>query len=148
MYTLSLHDALPILLVAEHVIPRETLQIAVEDDADEFAGAVYHRAAGVAADDVSGADEVKRRFQIEARLALLPQRRQVERRLVLHFLRAFVKRTERRKRGHGFVVLLVAFYDAKGEAQGERGVGITRRSEQRVAGARNRRERLLLDPRL
>jgi len=36
-------------------------------------------------------DEVKRRFEVQLRLALLPQRRQVERRLAVHLARAFVE---------------------------------------------------------
>src|SRR5665213_2554256 len=50
------------LLVGVGIIPGKALQVAVENDADEFAGAVNHRTAGVASDDVVGADEIQRGF--------------------------------------------------------------------------------------
>ena len=50
----------PALLVAEGFVPGKALQVAVENDAYEFPGPVHHRAAGIPADDVAGADEVER----------------------------------------------------------------------------------------
>ena len=132
------------LLLAEGVVGRQALQIAVEDDADVFARAVHHRASRVAADDVGCADEVKRRLQVQLRLALLPQRRQVERRLAIHLARALVETAQRRHRRNLLPIFLVAFHHAEAQAQRERRVWITRRAEQRIARARNRRLRLLL----
>ena len=47
------------MFVREREVPRQALEISVKDDADEFAGAVDHRAAGVAADNVRRADEIE-----------------------------------------------------------------------------------------
>ena len=69
----------PALTVVELIVPRQRLQVAVEDDADELVGAVHHRAAGVAADDVGGEDEVERRLVVlQRRLLGHPRLREIE----------------------------------------------------------------------
>src|SRR5947207_5614957 len=54
--------------IVELVVPRERLQVAVEDDADEFARTIDDRTSGVAADDVYRADEIERRGSLDRRL--------------------------------------------------------------------------------
>src|SRR5262245_34488588 len=63
------------LFLAKGVIPRQALQIAIKDDPDKLAGPIDDRAAGVAADDVAGADKIERRFEVQPRTGLDPARR-------------------------------------------------------------------------
>ena len=92
-------------LLREHEVEHERLDIAVEDNADHLGVLVDHRAAGVSADDVRGRNEVERRPHVEPALALVPARRQVERRLVLVLLRALVEPSEIGHGPHRFAVL-------------------------------------------
>src|SRR5207253_1920594 len=91
----------------ESVVPWQAFQISVEDDADKFTRATDHRAAGVAPDDVIGADKVIRSLEIQGRLALLPRGRQIKRRPVLHRLGPLIKTRQRGEGSDGFAVLLV-----------------------------------------
>ena len=59
------------------------MNVAVENDADEFIRFVYHRAATVAADDVCVGNEIELGRQIEIGLLLNPPLRQIERWLVV-----------------------------------------------------------------
>ena len=56
---------MPRLVIGVDEVAHQAMAIAIEVDADEFAGAIEHRAAGVAADRVRGGDEVERRLGIE-----------------------------------------------------------------------------------
>ena len=53
-------------LIVVAVVEDERLDVAVEDQADDFVVSVHDRAARVAADDVCRGDEVERRFQIQS----------------------------------------------------------------------------------
>jgi hypothetical protein len=78
------------LFVGVNAIEHERLNIAVENDADEFVHFVHDRAAAVAADDVGVRDKVIFRFRIERGLLVDPALREVERRLVRLFLFVFL----------------------------------------------------------
>src|SRR4051794_33632941 len=67
----------------ENEIPHERLDVAVEDEADDFALAIDDGAARVAADDVIGADEVEGRLHVDVLLVLEPATGQVVGRLVV-----------------------------------------------------------------
>ena len=67
------------LFVRVNEIANEAVAVAVEVDADQFAGPVEHGAAAVAADRVGSADEIERRFQIQFRLRIEPAFREFER---------------------------------------------------------------------
>ena len=110
------------VVVAE--IGGERLDVAVEDDADELSFLVHDRAAGVAADDVVGADEIERHVEIEGGFFRDPARWEVEGRFVVLLGAAGVEAGEGRHRGDGGAVFFVAFHGAVAEAQGEGGVGV------------------------
>ena len=58
--------------VAVGVVEYQRLDVAIEDDANEFALAVDDGGAGVASDDVRRADEVERRVELHLVLGLVP----------------------------------------------------------------------------
>ena len=105
------------------------MDVAVENQTDQFPRPVHHRAAGVAADDVGGRDEIEwgpHKGLVAAQLILLlsPAGRQIEGgRLPLG-----VDPVEQpRIGGEGsdrLAALLVALHGAEGEPQCERGIGI------------------------
>ena len=72
----------PRLLVAVDEIEHQRLDVAVEDDPDELALAIHHRAAGISADDIRGGDEVERGREIDLCFGVGPNRWQIERRAV------------------------------------------------------------------
>ena len=124
----------PALLVAEYIVPDQRWQIAVEDDAHQFAVAVDHRAARVAADDVGGADEVQRRVEIQLRFC--------SSQLFGRAKGGWLPCSSARRYAPAMVVQggivlpasLVTFDQSKGQAQREGGVGIGLGAEQREAG--------------
>jgi hypothetical protein len=62
------------LLIGVGELVGDALAVGVEDDADEFAGAVDDGAAGVAAGDVGGADEIQGDGGVEFILGIFPTR--------------------------------------------------------------------------
>lgn len=128
----------PGLDVGVNEVEHQRLNVAVEDQPDDFACAVDDRAAGVTADDVGRADKVKRRGQVE---------------LVLGFERAFgqfptaaccrgprrawMVAAQRRDRFDLLARLAKAFDRAEGQPQREGGVGIGVRAGQLVLGPRD-----------
>ncbi len=127
------------------VVADEGLDVAVEDDADELAGAVDHGAAGVAADDVGRAHEVKRHGEIEGGFLLDPARREIEGRLVVLLGGAGVEAGEIRRGGNLLAVLDVAFHRAVAEAEGEGGIGVVVGAVDGEAGFADEGLGLLLD---
>src|SRR5262249_14974118 len=69
--------------VGEDEVQHQRLDVAVKDQTHHLRVLVDNGTAGVAADDVGGADEVQRRLQVELVPGLDPTGRQVERRLVV-----------------------------------------------------------------
>src|SRR5664279_3049551 len=67
------------LFVGVNAIEHERLNVAVEDDADEFVRFVHDWTAAIAADDVGVGNEIEWRLQIQFRLAIDPTLGQVER---------------------------------------------------------------------
>ena len=66
------------LLVRIDEVEHQRVHVTVEDDPDQLAITVDHGAAGVAADDVGGADEVEWRVELDSILALDPAPGQLE----------------------------------------------------------------------
>src|ERR1022692_2210903 len=81
----GIHGCRATLTIVERIIPRKALQVAVENDADEFSGAIHHGAARIAADDVGRADEIERGVWIDRGFVLDPRGHEVERRLIVYF---------------------------------------------------------------
>jgi hypothetical protein len=52
------------------------MDVAVEDDPDQLAGAIYDGTPRIAPDDVGRADEIEGRFQVQVLLVLDPARGQ------------------------------------------------------------------------
>src|SRR5688572_26535275 len=75
-HTQAVNGNVPGLLLGVDEVAHQAVPIAVEVEADQLAGAVENRAAGIAADGVGGRDEVKRSFEIDLVLALAPAFRQ------------------------------------------------------------------------
>ena len=95
------------MFVGVNAIEHERLNVAVENDPDEFSGLVHHRAAAVAANDVGIGDEIESRFRIERRLLVDPTVRQIERRFVVVLGRALIQAREIRERRNLFPIFFV-----------------------------------------
>ncbi len=74
-----MHGDVPGLLVGVDEVAHQAVPVAVEVDADQLAGPVEDRTAGVAADGVGGRDEVERRPSVELVPCLRASVRQDER---------------------------------------------------------------------
>ena len=70
-------------LIRVDVIEDQRLDVAVENNSDQFALPIDDWTSGIATDDVGGADEVEWCRRIESCPALLPNCRQLERILIL-----------------------------------------------------------------
>src|SRR5437870_10402057 len=70
-------------LLREKKVEHERMDVAVENYPHQLGIPVDDRAAGVAPDDVGGADEIEGRVQIEPALALDPEWREIKRRFVM-----------------------------------------------------------------
>src|ERR1041385_7444764 len=77
------------LFVDVNEIEYEAVDVAVENEADDLGVFVDDRAAGIPANDVSGANKIHRRAEVEFGFALDPRFRNVEGRLVVVFGAAF-----------------------------------------------------------
>ena len=73
------------LLVGVHEVEHERLDVAVENQADDFRIPIDDGASRIAADDVGRADEVERRVEVDLVLSLDPAGRQVEGSAVVMF---------------------------------------------------------------
>src|SRR6185369_10854296 len=115
-------------------VAREAGEVAVEDEADELAVLVDDGGAGVAADDVGGADEVEGSRGGEAVLGLEPGGRELEAFLALALGGPLVDAGEGGEGGDGLAFLAPAFDLAEGDAEGEGGVGVDGVAESGEAG--------------
>ena len=106
------------------VVARQHLDVAVEDQAHQFALLVDDRRPAVAADDVVGADEVERRLQVERGLVLDPARAEVVGRLVLVLRRTRVEAGVVGVRRDLLAVFHVALHRAVRQAQRAGGVRV------------------------
>ena len=84
------------------------MNVAVENDADEFVHFVDDRTAAVAADDVRVGNEIKPCCQIQLRFALDPALGEVEGRPIIVLGGALIESGEVRKRRNLFVVFFIA----------------------------------------
>ena len=114
-----------------------------KNNAHKLAGTIDHRAAGIATNDIAGADEIERRLQIESRFALRPCGWQIESRDAAHFVGTLVLGGKRGERRDGLASFFVTLDRAESQAQRESGIGITRRAEQCITRSRDCRMRLL-----
>ena len=112
------------LFVVVAKVGGQRLDVPVEDDADEFGFLVHDRAAGVAANDVVGANEIEGHVEIEGGFFRDPARREVEGRFVVLLGAAGVEAGKGRHGGDGGAVFFVAFHGAVAEAQSEGGVRV------------------------
>src|SRR5579864_8621221 len=112
----------PCLFLGVDVAVFETLQVAIEQDADQFTFFVDRWAAGIAAVRIGGGYEVERRTQIQGRLRLPPRGWKPK-----GFLAGgmFVEAGERSGVGHRLASdTRVAFHRPVREARCKRRVGI------------------------
>ncbi len=111
-------------LIRINIVQHQRLNVTIKNNSHQFAVAIYDRASGIAANDVGGADKIKRRGKIELRFTLVPDCRQFEG--ILVFMRRSVFESAAQGSGPGnFLALLrVALGFAKSEAQREGGVRI------------------------
>ena len=112
----------------------QRLDVAIEDDADEFAIPVHHWAARVPTDDVMGGDEVERSIRMEGATFLLPAFRQIKRRAILHLGGTLEDSAQRRRCRDGLTQRSIPLHYPVGETQGERGVRILPLAFQSKAG--------------
>src|SRR5436190_20702141 len=94
-------------------VAHQAVAIAIEVDADELAGAIEDRAAGVAADGVRRRHEVERRLSRELAFGIEPAFRQIEWLMVLLLLGPRVHLAERRRVTELDAVDLVALHGAE-----------------------------------
>src|SRR5207245_10334930 len=66
------------LRIGVNTIQHERLNVAVENDADEFVCLVHYRAAAVAADDIRVGNEIERGREVECRFFVYPALWQIE----------------------------------------------------------------------
>src|ERR1043166_4135781 len=100
------------------------LDVSIENDADQLAAAVHHRAARIAANDIGGANKVEGGDGIQILFGPGPTLRQVERRLVVVVGGALIKAAEGGFEGDVLFVLLIALYRPKGQPQSGGGVRV------------------------
>src|SRR5262249_28208944 len=89
------------LRIAVSIIPGQTLEVAIEDNAHEFTATAHHRASGVAANYIAGRNKIERSPEIQMRFAFLPKQRQMERRRVVHWGGPPIEPAKGRKGGDG-----------------------------------------------
>src|SRR5437868_8267282 len=111
------------LFVIVDKIPGERLDVAIENNAHDFALTVKRRAARVSSDDVRRRDVVQRRRQIQAGLRPRPALGEFVRRLVAVLGRMLKAPGKGGEVGNLFAILDVALYCAVAQAQREGGVG-------------------------
>jgi len=85
------------------------LDVAVEDESDEFGVAVDDGRTTVAADDVVRRNEIERRFKVEFALCRDPTLRQLVRVFALELRRTLVETGYVCERGNALAVLRIAF---------------------------------------
>src|SRR3974390_1956820 len=112
----------------------QRLDFAVEEKADAFGVAVEHGRAGVAANDVVGADKIKRGREVELVPSFLPARRQEESPLVIEAGGAIVQAVHRSLGRRESAFRVIAFLLAVRKAQGEGRVGVRALSKRRKTG--------------
>src|SRR5579862_2827407 len=88
-------------------IERERLDVPIEDNAHQFPGAVDHGAAGIASDDVGGADKIEGRRQIEPGFVRRPAFRELEGEGVAVSVGMFKRAADRGEGGDLFSLFLV-----------------------------------------
>ena len=98
----------------EDKVSDERLDIAVENDADEFSRLVDHRAARIAANDVTRRDEVERRLGLDLLAPLVPAFWERPRGFVGMLFGMFERPTHGCQRGDVLAIFDVPFDGAEG----------------------------------
>src|SRR5437899_2590089 len=117
------HRDRPCPVVRIDEVPRQGLDVAVEDQPHELELPIQQGRPRVAPDDVVRRDEIERRRQVEPGRWALPAGRQAPRRLPARRRVAVVHAVEGREGHRPRAVVRVAAHHAVGEPQRERGVG-------------------------
>src|ERR1700730_8707923 len=111
-------------LIRVNIVENQGLNIAVKNDSEELAFAVYDRAPGIAADDVGRTDEIERCGEVEFPFPLFPNGRQFKRFLILMRFGMFECAAERSGPGNFLPRLGVTLGLTKSQSQRESGIRV------------------------
>ncbi len=104
------------LVLGIYKIGDKRLDVPVENNPDKFTVSIDDGAAGVTADNVGGANKVKRSAEVELFAFLKPALGQVKGRVIVVFFGSLVKPGKRRLEWNCLSSFLIALHDAKGQA--------------------------------